>query len=60
VVLLVPRSEALQNAHRVLDRRLVDDDLLEPPRQGAIALDLLELLVGGRADDPQLPDDRTA
>ena len=36
------------------NRRLVDDDLLQPARQRAILLDVLELLVRRRADQPQL------
>ena len=54
VVALVARAQALQNAGRLLDRRLVDHYLLQPPRQRAILLDLLELVEGRGADDTQL------
>ena len=54
VVRLVARAQALENPDRLGDRRLVDGDLLQPPRQRAILLDVLELLVRRRADDAEL------
>ena len=54
VVRLVARAQALQDAHGLLDRRLVDRDLLQPPRERAVLLDVLELLVRRRADHAQL------
>ena len=54
VVLLVARPQALEDLDRLLDRRLFDDDLLQPPGQGAVLLDLLELLERRRPDDAQL------
>ena len=51
---LVPPAQAGQDAHRLVDRRLVDGDLLQPPRERAILLDVLELLERRRADDAQL------
>jgi hypothetical protein len=46
--------EALQDLDRVLDRRLVDVDLLEAAHQRAVLLEVLaEFLVGGRADAAQ-------
>ena len=53
-MLLVAAAQAGENPHRLLDRRLVDGDLLQPPRQRPILLDVLELLEGGRADDAQI------
>ena len=51
----VPRARSpLENLHRLGDRRLVDCDLLEAPRERAVLLDVLEVLVRGRADDAQL------
>ena len=43
--------EALQDLEGILDRRLLDVDLLEAPDERAILLEVLPvLLVGGRAD----------
>jgi hypothetical protein len=40
-----------EDLDRVLDRRLVDVDLLEPAQQRAILFEVVaEFLVGGRAD----------
>ena len=51
VVVLEIGLEALQDLDRVLDRRLVDVDLLEAAHQRAVLLEeLAEFLVGGRAD----------
>ena len=54
VMRLVPAAEAGENPHRLLDRRLFDRDLLQPPRERAVLLDLLELLERRRADDAQV------
>ncbi len=44
-------AQTRQDLHRVLDRRLVDVDLLEAAEEGAILFEVVaELLVGGRAD----------
>ena len=43
-----------ENADRLVDRRLLDRDLLQPPRERAILLDVLVLVEGRRADDAQL------
>jgi hypothetical protein len=57
VVLLVLGASALQDLHRVGDRGLAHVDLLEAPRQRAVALEgALVLLVGGRPDAAQRPD----
>ena len=53
VVRLVPAAQALEDLHRLLDRRLVDDDLLQPAGQRAVLLDVLELLERRRPDDAQ-------
>ena len=46
--------QPLEDLERVLDRRLVDVDLLEPPRQRPVLLEVLAvLLVGGRAHAAQ-------
>ena len=51
VEFLVVGLEALHDGDGVIDRRLVDVDLLEAPHQRAVLLEeLAELLVGGRAD----------
>ena len=56
VELLVARAQPLQHLDRLLDRRLLDLDGLEAPRQRAVLLDVAaELLVRGRADAAQLP-----
>ena len=55
VVRLVPLSQSAQDRDRVLDTRLADVDLLEPPLQGGVLLDPFPVLVqGGGADHPQL------
>ena len=55
VVILEVGLQALDDLDRVLDRRLVHVDLLEPARQGAVLLEVLaELLVGGGAHGAQL------
>ena len=51
---LVPAAQAGENPHRLLDRWLVDGDLLQPPGECAVLLDLLELLEGRRADDAKV------
>ena len=48
VVLLVVGLQALQDLHRILDRRLVDVDLLEAAHQGAVLLEVLAILLIGR------------
>ncbi len=50
----VAGAQALKNPHRLLDRRLVNDDLLETARERAVLLDVLELLVRRRANQAQL------
>ena len=54
VVGFVSRPEALQNAHGLGDRRLVDRDLLQPARERPILLDVLVFLVGRRAHHAKL------
>ena len=54
VMLFVPAAQPGENLHRLLDRRLVDGDLLQPPGERAILLDVLELLERRRADDAQI------
>ena len=55
MVLLVGGLEPAQDLDRVVDRRLVDVDFLEPAHQCAILLKVRAVfLVGGRADGPQL------
>src|SRR5436309_1505395 len=54
VMLLVPASQTGQDANGFVHRRLVDGNLLEPPRERAIFLDVLELLERGRSDNPQI------
>jgi hypothetical protein len=54
VVVLVAAAQPLEDPHGLVDRRLVDRDLLQPPRQRAVLLDVLELLEGRRADDAEL------
>ncbi len=54
VVLLVVGLQAAQDLDRVFERRLVHVDLLEPPHQRAVLLEVVaELLVGGAADAAQ-------
>ena len=51
MVLLEVRLETLQDLDGVLDGRFLDVDLLEPPHQSAILLEVLAVfLVGGGAD----------
>ena len=55
VVRLVPLLEPAKDRDGVLDRRLADEDLLEPPLQGGVLLDVLAVLVQRRrADQPEL------
>ena len=54
VMLFVAAAQAGQNAHGLFDRRLVDGNLLQAPRQRAVLLDVLELLERRRADDAQI------
>ena len=54
MMLLVAAAQAGENPDGLLDRRLVDGDLLQPPRERAILLDVLELLERRRADDAQI------
>jgi len=43
--------EALEDLDRLVDRRLVDVDFLEPAQQCAILFEMVaEFLIGGRAD----------
>ena len=47
--------QAAQNRDRVLDRRLIDEDGLEAPRQRGVLLDIFAVFVqGGGADAMQL------
>ena len=56
VVLLVAVAQPLEDLDRLLDRGLVDPDLLEAALQGAVALEVLAVLVErGGADRLQLP-----
>ncbi len=55
VVHLVALLQAAQDADRILDRRLADEDGLEAPCQRGVLLDVLAVLVEGRrADGAQL------
>ena len=54
VVIFVAAAQSGQNAHGLLDRRLVDGDLLEAPRERAILFDVLELFERRRADHAQI------
>src|SRR4051812_8826993 len=51
VVLLVAVTQALEDLHGLLGRRLVDADLLEAPLQGGVALEVLAVLVERRRAD---------
>ena len=52
---LVALAQAAQDADRLLDRRLVDEDRLEAPLERRVLLDVLAVLVEcGRADGVQL------
>ncbi len=54
VVHLVPLLQAAQDGDRVLHRWLTDVDLLEPPLEGGVLLDVFAVLVERRgADHPQ-------
>src|ERR687886_50857 len=56
VVRLVAVAQAAQDLHGVVDRRLVDADLLEAPLERRVALEVLAVLVERRrADRLQLP-----
>jgi hypothetical protein len=50
VVLLVIGLQAAQDLHGILDRRLVDVDLLEAVDERAVLLEVAAIFVGGRAD----------
>ena len=55
MVHLVALLEAAQDGDRVLDRRLADEDRLEPPLERGVLLDVLAVLVErGGADHAQL------
>ena len=54
MVLLVPAPQAREDPDRLLDRRLLDGDLLQPARERAVLLDVLELLERRRADDAEV------
>jgi hypothetical protein len=51
VVVLVAVAQALEDLHALLDRRLVDDDLLEAPLERGVALEVLAVLVERRGAD---------
>ena len=52
---LVPLLQAAEDGDRVLDRRLADEDRLEPALEGGVLLDVLAVLVeGGGADAAEL------
>ena len=54
MVLFVIRLQPTQNLHRILNRRLIDVDLLEAPHQGAVFFEIgAEFLVGGRTNAAQ-------
>ena len=48
---LVPLAQAAQDADRLLDRRLVDEDRLEAALERGVLLDVLAVLVEGRRAD---------
>ena len=53
VIFLEVRLQPFDDLDRVLDRRFLDVDLLEPADQCAILLEMLAVfLVGGRAEAP--------
>ena len=55
VVDLVPLLQAAEDGDRVLDRRLADEDRLEPPLERRVLLDVLAVLVErGGADAAEL------
>ena len=51
VVLLVALADPEQDLDRLLERRLLDHDRLEPPLEGGVALDVLAVLVERRRAD---------
>ena len=51
VVRLVAVAQAAQDLHGLVDRRLLDAHLLEPPLEGRIALEVLAVLVERRRAD---------
>src|SRR5205823_293472 len=51
VMRLVAVAQAAQDLHGVLDRRLLDSDLLEAPLQRGVALEVLAVLVERRRAD---------
>ena len=53
-MLLVARAQAAQDPDGLLDRRLLDRDLLQPARERAVLLDVLELLERRRSDDAEI------
>src|SRR5204862_7666425 len=54
VVLLVAAAQPAQDLDRLLERGLVEVDLLDAAGQRAVLLDVLELLERGRAHQPDL------
>ncbi len=48
VIILKIRLEAFEDADRVIDRRLVDVDLLEPAHQCTVLLEVLAIFLVGR------------
>ena len=54
VMCFVSSAQSIQNAHRLFSRRFFDGNALQPPRERAILLDLLELLVRRRTDHPKV------
>ena len=60
VVLFVAAAQPGEDPDGLLDRRLVDGDLLQPPRQRAILLDVLVLLERRRADHAQIAGGRAS
>ncbi len=54
MVLLVAAAQPAQDLDRLLERGLVEVDLLDAPGQGAVLLDVLELLERGGAHQPDL------
>ena len=51
MVRLVPVAQPLEDRHRLLDRRLADEDRLEAPLQRRVLLDVLAVLVERRRAD---------
>ena len=54
VMLLVTRPQPRQDLDRLVHARLLEDHALQPPRQPAVALDLLELVERRRPDQPEV------